>query len=174
MHHAFAGSYTNGTYVRTKSATGPGGGHAVKLVGWGVDANGVDYWTIAKYANCTLQPCRAAAFCCCRCTHAPTAHHDIGISSRIDFVSGGQGTAQACRLASPERTVPPVWQLVVRSMGWPRWVLQDAAWDKRVRNRDDQCSGTAVAGRAALTESVYRFRHNTTFVSNLSCMTALK
>ena len=31
-------TYRNGTYFRTKSAQGPRGGHAVKLVGWGVDA----------------------------------------------------------------------------------------------------------------------------------------
>ena len=80
---AFAGSYTNGTYVRTKSATGPGGGHAVKLVGWGVDANGVDYWTIAKYAHGTLQPCRAIAFVVVADAltrpHWATAHHYSGI-----------------------------------------------------------------------------------------------
>ena len=42
-------SYKNGTYARTASATGPIGGHAVKLVGWGTDAaSGVPYWTIAN------------------------------------------------------------------------------------------------------------------------------
>jgi cathepsin B len=42
------GSYKNGTYARTQSATGPGGGHAVKLIGWGFDVQGVAYWTIAN------------------------------------------------------------------------------------------------------------------------------
>jgi hypothetical protein len=41
-------SYKNGTYSRTKSASGPGGGHAVKLVAWGVDGHGIPYWTIAN------------------------------------------------------------------------------------------------------------------------------
>ena len=40
--------YHNGTYFRTKSAQGPHGGHAVKIVGWGVDASGVDYWIVAN------------------------------------------------------------------------------------------------------------------------------
>ena len=37
------GSYKNGTYTRTKGALGPGGGHAVKVVGWGTDVFGVPY-----------------------------------------------------------------------------------------------------------------------------------
>tara|TARA_B110001452_G_scaffold50504_1_gene38596 strand:- start:2206 stop:2490 length:285 start_codon:yes stop_codon:yes gene_type:complete len=41
-------TYRNGTYFRTKSAQGPRGGHAVKLVGWGVDVQGVDYWIVAN------------------------------------------------------------------------------------------------------------------------------
>ena len=41
-------SYANGTYARTRSAAGPMGGHAVKVVGWGVDAAGTPYWTIAN------------------------------------------------------------------------------------------------------------------------------
>ena len=41
-------SYHNGTYSRTKGSQGPKGGHAVKLVGWGVDAHGVDYWIAAN------------------------------------------------------------------------------------------------------------------------------
>ena len=41
-------TYHNGTYFRTKSAQGPRGGHAVKIVGWGVDNDGVDYWIVAN------------------------------------------------------------------------------------------------------------------------------
>ena len=41
-------TYQNGTYFRTPGAQGPRGGHAVKIVGWGVDAQGVDYWTVAN------------------------------------------------------------------------------------------------------------------------------
>ena len=41
-------SYHNGTYTRTAGSPGPKGGHAVKLVGWGVDPKGVDYWIAAN------------------------------------------------------------------------------------------------------------------------------
>jgi cathepsin B len=50
-------SYKNGTYVRTPSAVGPNGGHAVKLIGWGEEAAAeeeeeaggpVKYWIIAN------------------------------------------------------------------------------------------------------------------------------
>ena len=41
-------SYRSGVYSRTKSAIGPGGGHAVKIVGWGVDEVGTDYWIVAN------------------------------------------------------------------------------------------------------------------------------
>ena len=41
-------SYHNGTYARTAGSPGPKGGHAVKLIGWGVDAKGVDYWIAAN------------------------------------------------------------------------------------------------------------------------------
>lgn len=41
-------TYHNGTYFRTPSAQGPRGGHAVKIVGWGVDSIGVDYWVVAN------------------------------------------------------------------------------------------------------------------------------
>ena len=40
-------SYKSGTYARTPGAQLMGG-HAVKLVGWGTDEDGVDYWTIAN------------------------------------------------------------------------------------------------------------------------------
>jgi cathepsin B len=40
--------YHNGTYARTAGAQGPLGGHAVKIVGWGVDTGGNDYWTVAN------------------------------------------------------------------------------------------------------------------------------
>jgi len=40
--------YHNGTYKRTAGAQGPLGGHAVKIVGWGADASGVKYWTVAN------------------------------------------------------------------------------------------------------------------------------
>mmetsp|Transcript_118826 Transcript_118826/g.236732 ORF Transcript_118826/g.236732 Transcript_118826/m.236732 type:complete len:543 (+) Transcript_118826:60-1688(+) len=41
-------TYSNGTYFRTPSATGPLGGHAVKILGWGVDSNNVEYWLVAN------------------------------------------------------------------------------------------------------------------------------
>lgn len=41
-------SYKNGTYFRTPSAAGPFGGHAVRLVGWGVDKHNTDYWNVAN------------------------------------------------------------------------------------------------------------------------------
>lgn len=46
-------SYTTGVSSRTLSATGPGGGHAVKVIGWGemsVGSSGVmeKYWLIAN------------------------------------------------------------------------------------------------------------------------------
>jgi cathepsin B len=41
-------SYHNGTYARTAGSPGPKGGHAVKLLGWGVDSKGVDYWIAAN------------------------------------------------------------------------------------------------------------------------------
>jgi len=37
-------TYSNGTYFRTPAAAGPVGGHSVKIVGWGVDIHGTDYW----------------------------------------------------------------------------------------------------------------------------------
>ena len=46
-------SYRSGTYVRTPSAAGPNGGHAVKIVGWGEDAAGVPYWTVANSWSAT-------------------------------------------------------------------------------------------------------------------------
>lgn len=41
-------SYNNGTYFRTPSAFGPLGGHAVRLIGWGVDSRSMDYWLLAN------------------------------------------------------------------------------------------------------------------------------
>lgn len=41
-------TYSNGTYFRTPSATGPQGGHAVRILGWGVDELGTDYWLVAN------------------------------------------------------------------------------------------------------------------------------
>jgi cathepsin B len=41
-------TYHNGTYFRTASAQGPRGGHAVKIVGWGVDEQKVPYWIVAN------------------------------------------------------------------------------------------------------------------------------
>jgi len=41
-------TYSNGTYFRTPSATGPQGGHAVRILGWGVDDMGTDYWLVAN------------------------------------------------------------------------------------------------------------------------------
>ena len=40
-------SYSSGVYTRT-AAGQLDGGHAVKVVGWGVDAAGGDYWTVAN------------------------------------------------------------------------------------------------------------------------------
>ena len=43
------GKYRNGTYVKSESATNYIlGGHAVKIVGYGVDENQVPYWTVAN------------------------------------------------------------------------------------------------------------------------------
>lgn len=39
--------YQTGVYSKSKTATGPEGGHAVKIIGWGVE-NGVDYWLVAN------------------------------------------------------------------------------------------------------------------------------
>jgi cathepsin B len=41
-------NFKNGTYFRTPSATGPLGGHAVRVLGWGVDSAGVAYWLCAN------------------------------------------------------------------------------------------------------------------------------
>lgn len=41
-------SYANGTYSRTLGATGPLGGHAVRILGWGRDSQGVSYWKVAN------------------------------------------------------------------------------------------------------------------------------
>jgi len=41
-------TYSNGTYFRTHAARGPQGGHSVKIVGWGVDEHGIDYWRVAN------------------------------------------------------------------------------------------------------------------------------
>merc|ERR1711869_167671 len=40
--------YKNGTYFRTAAATGPIGGHAVRILGWGVDEASVPYWLVAN------------------------------------------------------------------------------------------------------------------------------
>jgi len=45
--------YHNGTYRRTPSANGPLGGHAVKLVGWGTDEAGDDYWIVGNSWSAT-------------------------------------------------------------------------------------------------------------------------
>ena len=37
--------YKSGTYQRTNSSEFQGG-HAIKIVGWGVDANGTEFWTV--------------------------------------------------------------------------------------------------------------------------------
>jgi len=44
-------TYSNGTYFRTKAATGPQGGHSVKIIGWGVDEHGTDYWRVVNSWN---------------------------------------------------------------------------------------------------------------------------
>jgi len=41
-------NYRNGTYFRTSIASGPLGGHAVKLLGWGIDRVGTSYWLAAN------------------------------------------------------------------------------------------------------------------------------
>lgn len=41
-------TYSKGTYFRTKSASGPQGGHAVRILGWGVDEHGTEYWLVAN------------------------------------------------------------------------------------------------------------------------------
>eukprot|EP00930_Biecheleria_cincta_P049985 TRINITY_DN35176_c0_g1_i1.p1 TRINITY_DN35176_c0_g1~~TRINITY_DN35176_c0_g1_i1.p1 ORF type:complete len:345 (-),score=40.79 TRINITY_DN35176_c0_g1_i1:34-921(-) len=41
-------SYRSGTYFRTPSAYGPLGGHAVRILGWGVDRYETDYWLVAN------------------------------------------------------------------------------------------------------------------------------
>jgi len=41
-------SYRGGAYQRTNSSGSLQGGHAVRLVGWGSDGSGGDYWTVAN------------------------------------------------------------------------------------------------------------------------------
>jgi len=41
-------TYSHGTYFKTPSATGPLGGHAVKILGWGVDSKDLRYWLVAN------------------------------------------------------------------------------------------------------------------------------
>jgi cathepsin B len=43
-------SYKDGVYTATDEAkeVGPKGGHAVKVIGWGSDGNGVPYWLVAN------------------------------------------------------------------------------------------------------------------------------
>merc|ERR1712232_667297 len=41
-------NYKNGTYFRTPVASGPLGGHAVRILGWGVDEAKVPYWLVAN------------------------------------------------------------------------------------------------------------------------------
>ena len=44
-------TYSTGTYVKKPLELIPEGGHAVKIVGWGTDAAGTDYWTVANSWN---------------------------------------------------------------------------------------------------------------------------
>lgn len=41
-------SYSTGVYQKHRYEFRPEGGHAVKMVGWGTDDNGVDYWKVAN------------------------------------------------------------------------------------------------------------------------------
>jgi len=41
-------NYKNGTYMHTKTDESPLGAHAVRILGWGVDDQGVDYWLAAN------------------------------------------------------------------------------------------------------------------------------
>lgn len=41
-------TYTGGVYRRSEAAEGPLGGHAVKLVGWGVGSGHEPYWLVAN------------------------------------------------------------------------------------------------------------------------------
>jgi len=43
--------YTSGTYIKSPKANGPVGGHAVKIIGYGIDENQVPYWTVANSAG---------------------------------------------------------------------------------------------------------------------------
>ena len=44
-------TYKSGTYVKKPLELIPEGGHAVKIVGWGTDSAGTDYWTVANSWN---------------------------------------------------------------------------------------------------------------------------